>query len=194
MGFSVDPFKRFEEWFSEARKAGEPQPEAMALATASREGRPDVRMVLHKGIYDGKFGFFTNYSSSKSQDLESNPQAALTFFWFKIFKQIRVRGKVEKASSAISDSYWKTRPRESQLGAWASPQSHSIVSPEELEKKVVEIAKKFEGIPVPRPEFWGGYLLVPEEMEFWTGKEFRLHEREIFTRENGNWLSSYLAP
>jgi len=195
MSAEDDPFKRFEVWLKEATEAGHLQPEAMALTTSTLEGKATSRMVLFKGFINKAFTFHTNYESRKSKELLTNPQATLLFFWEKINKQIRVEGFAEKLSDADSDTYWKTRTRESRIGAWASKQSHPLQSRAELEASVQKITKQFEGTKdIPRPDFWGGFRLIPNKIEFWSAKSARLHERELFAKKGSSWERSFLYP
>jgi pyridoxamine 5'-phosphate oxidase len=190
----MKPLNRFLNWYQKAVKAGENIPEAMALATATKNGRPSNRFVLFKGVEKDSLEFFTNYRSPKSKDLDENPYAELVVFWPKIYLQVRISGRVRLLSAAKSDRYWATRPRESQIGAWASPQSSVIASRALLEKRVKEFTKRFEGVPVPRPAHWGGYSLSARSVEFWTGQNFRLHQRERFLKKNGRWIKQLIAP
>jgi len=189
-----DPVALFETWFKEAEQSGEKMPDAVALASVSKEAKPSVRIMLFKGIEDGAFSFYTNYNSAKCQDLDHNPYAALAFYWVEKPRQVRIEGKVEKASEESSDKYWKTRPRSSQIGAWTSPQSQRIQGRKQLEVNLKEFEKKFEGIDVPRPKHWGGYRLIPDRIEFWTGREHRLHDRELYIRHGNDWELMKLAP
>lgn len=184
--------------YERARSAGEKWPEACALATADASGRPSVRMVLFRSIvpHGQKLGvaFFTNYFSAKARDLDANPQAAICIHWNSIQKQIRLEGRVERTPPEESDAYFATRPRMSQLGAWASEQSRPVESYEAFEARVREMEKKFEGREVSRPEHWGGYRLIPDRVEIWTEVAYRLHKRELYEREGENWSKSYLYP
>jgi pyridoxamine 5'-phosphate oxidase len=196
---TMDPFENFERWMGEAQAAKLPEPTAMTLATASRTGRPSARIVLYKGLsqQSGKgFRLFTNYESRKSGDLNDNSYAALVFFWAPLNRQIRVEGQVEKLNDAESDLYFQSRPRGSRIGAWASPQSQKIKSREELLERVRKVEERFQNEEmIPRPPNWGGWLLVPERIEFWQAGEFRLHDRFVFEREKaGGWSVSRLSP
>jgi pyridoxamine 5'-phosphate oxidase len=197
---SRDPFQSFRAWLDEACAANIPEPTAMTLATASKEGRPSARIVLYKGTSkcaDGTKGFriFTNYQSRKSRELAENSWAALVFFWPQLNRQIRIEGKIEKLPDQESDDYFQSRARGSRIGAWASPQSRKIKDRDELLKLVAEIEKRFLGAEVPRPDNWGGWLLQPAKIEFWQAGEFRLHDRVVFEREaDGKWQVSRLAP
>lgn len=189
------PIQLFESWLLDAEKAGIHKAEAMTLATATRGGIPSARVVLFKGMVRGGFSFYTNYASRKSKELETNPRAALVFHWDSFERQIRVEGRVERCTKAESDRYFASRPRESRLGAWASPQSSVIPDRAELELNLAMIDKRFAGKKkIPRPIFWGGYRVVPERIEFWQGRVHRLHERTLYTRKGRKWIPSLLAP
>lgn len=190
----ADPFAVFELWYADALKSGAPFPDAMTLATATRDGKPSARIVLFKGLLRGGLLFVTNYGSRKARELDENPEAALVFFWPALERQIRITGRVERASAEESDAYFRSRPRESQLGAWASPQSRPLASRAELERRFAEAQARFQGKDVARPEFWGGYLLFPNTFEFWSSQEFRLHDRFSFERTDGGFRCQRLAP
>lgn len=208
LDLSEDPFLSLGEWIDAARVAvGDEEGTAMTLATAAVSGRPKSRIVLFKGFGASASGekglcFFTNYESRKSHDLAANPWASLTFFWFKLGRQIGVEGRVEKVSAAESDAYFASRPRGSRIGAWASPQSQKIANREELLKRVADVEAKFGGgddaavgsLPIPRPSNWGGWILVPDRIEFWQAAEFRLHDRMVYERQAVAWARSRLAP
>ena len=179
----TDPIGRFREWFREAQRAGVTVPEAMALSTATEEGHPSARMVLLKGADDDGFVFYSGYESRKAGELGSNPRAALVFYWQLLGKQVRVEGTVERVSEAESTAYFATRPRGSQLAAWASQQSQALGSREELEHRYAEVEREYEGREVPLPPHWGGYRLKPDMMEFWQGRLNRLHDRFRYTRQ-----------
>ena len=184
--------------YERAKAAAEPWPEACALATADKSGRPSVRMVLFRNIEPCGptlgVAFFTNYNSAKARDLEENPQAAICIHWNATQKQFRLEGRVEKTPAEESDAYFAQRPRMSQIGAWASEQSRPVVSYEAFEARVREVEQKFEGRDVPRPPNWGGYRLIPDRVEIWTELEFRLHKRELYEREGDGWRKSFLYP
>jgi pyridoxamine 5'-phosphate oxidase len=189
-----DPIVQFQRWFADARATGDPLPEAMNLATATRTGIPSARMVLLKGVDTRGFVFFTNHESKKGKDLAENPRAALVFYWAKLGRQVRVSGTVGRVTDAESDAYFRNRPLESRLSAAASPQSAVIPSRDVLEKRVEELRRQYDG-DVPRPSFWGGYRVSPESIEFWLHRENRLHDRLRYTREpSGTWRLERLAP
>jgi len=190
-----DPLQLFKRWLEEARIAGINLAEAMTLATATPEGKPSARLVLLKQADEHGFVFFTNYNSVKARELDSNPQAALVFYWPLLERQVRVEGRVERTSAAESDAYFKTRPRESQIGALASPQSEVISSRAALQPKANELEKRYENREVERPENWGGYRLQAERIEFWKGRPGRLHDRISYGRQpDGAWSMERLAP
>jgi pyridoxamine 5'-phosphate oxidase len=195
-GLDPDPHRQLALWYAEAQARGLSQPEAAALATASPDGAPSVRMVLYRGTREGELRFFTNYGSRKARELDANPRAALLFFWEPLHRQVRVEGAVARASAAESDEYFASRERSSQIGAWASRQSEPLASREALMRQVAELEKRFEGKPVPRPEYWGGYRLRPDSFEFWIGADHRLHDRFLYRRESpgGPWRISRLSP
>jgi pyridoxamine 5'-phosphate oxidase len=190
-----DPIARFAALFERARREEPADPTAMALATADAQGRPSVRMVLLKGADARGFVFFTNRNSRKARELAENARAALCAHWPTLAVQVRVEGGVETVSDAESDAYYATRPRESQIGAWASRQSEPLASREELLAAFDETSRRYASGPVPRPPNWGGYRILPERIEFWRSREFRLHERLLYVREGGTWRPpQILAP
>ena len=190
-----DPFKQFKVWFDSAVAAKLPLPEAMSLATVTRDGKPTSRMVLLKSFDNDGFVFYTNYLSAKAKDLETNPNVALTFFWPQLEKQVRIEGKVTKTSVDESRRYFEVRPRESQIGAWASAQSEVISGRDELEKRQAELEEIYRDQPVPWPEHWGGYRLNPDRIEFWKGRVGRLHDRIVYDRKSDySWSIKRLAP
>jgi pyridoxamine 5'-phosphate oxidase len=189
------PFKQFELWFNQALAADLLEPNAMTLATVTSEGRPDARIVLLKGFDARGFVFYTNYRSQKGQELAANPHAALVFLWGDLERQVRVVGKVEKATDLEADTYFQSRPLGSRLGAWASTQSEVIPSREILEARMIALEKEYQGREIPRPDYWGGFRVVPAEMEFWQGRPSRLHDRLRYRlQENGVWMIDRLAP
>ena len=183
-------------WFAAATTEGVPEPNAMTLATSTPDGRPSARIVLLRGIDDRGFAFFTNYESRKARELETNPWAALVFFWHDMERQVRVEGRAERVTDEESDSYFHSRPASSRIGAWASPQSQVIGSREQLEKQYGDLESRFADDPmIPRPANWGGYRLLPDTFEFWQGRPSRLHDRLRYTRRpHGDWLLERLAP
>ena len=194
---SVDrnPINLFQRWFDGAIASGSRLPDAMTLATATRDGKPSARMVLLKQVDDQGFVFYTNYRSDKARDLEENPHAALVFYWTQLDRQVRVEGSVTRVAAAESDKYFQTRPRESQIGAAASPQSEGVESREVLEKNFREVDELFRDRPVDRPAHWGGYRLKPERIEFWQNRTGRLHDRILYELQaNGSWTITRLAP
>ncbi|MEG3084664.1 pyridoxamine 5'-phosphate oxidase [Sphingomonas sp. PB2P12] len=191
---SDDPFTLFETWYAEAKTSEPNDPNAVALATADEQGRPSVRMVLLKGHGPDGFVIYTNRESRKAGDLAINPHGALLFHWKSLRRQVRIEGPVTLATDAESDAYFASRGRDSRLGAWASEQSRPLDSRETFEQRVAEITAKFEGQDVPRPPHWGGYRIVPTKIEFWQDRAHRLHERRLFTREDGDWSEGLLFP
>ena len=190
-----DPLTLFERWLHEAKAVGIHLAEAMTLATATSAGKPSARLVLLKGADERGFVFYTNYRSMKARELDSNPHAALVFYWPQLERQVRVEGKVERVTAEESDAYFKTRPRESQIGALASPQSDVIASREALQEKADQIEKLYEDREIERPEHWGGYRLHAERIEFWKGRPGRLHDRILYERQaDGSWSIRRLAP
>jgi pyridoxamine 5'-phosphate oxidase len=188
-----DPFAQFAEW-AQLAEAEVPLADAMTLATVDAEGRPDARMVLLKGVGPDGFRFFSNYESAKAGQIAASPHAALVVYWRELDRQVRARGEVGRLEEAESDAYFATRPRDSQLGAWASPQSRPIDSRARLEALVAEHERRFTGGEVPRPPHWGGFVLRPRTIEFWQGQVGRLHDRFRYTRRGDGWLIERLAP
>lgn len=190
-----NPIQQFEKWWGETLAANVLEANAMNLATVSENGRPSSRIVLLKGFSDTGFSFFTNHQSDKGKSLEQNPFCALAFFWPELERQIRIEGEVERVSPEKADEYFNTRPRESQIGAWASPQSSIISSRKIIEDRYVAIEKKFmRNAALPRPKQWGGYLVKPFLIEFWQGRPSRLHDRIQYTWAEGVWKIHRLAP
>lgn len=189
-----DPIKQFRQWLDQASTHKDiTEPTAFCLATTDGKGQPSARIVLLKTIDNG-FVFYTNMQSRKSRELRHNPKAAACFYWMPLMRQVRIEGVIEQVSSGEADEYFATRARESQIGAWASKQSSPLKNREELMKAVRDNKKKFEGQPVPRPEFWSGWRLIPETIEFWEASAYRLHDREVFTRKGNRWDVTRLYP
>ncbi len=194
MNADPDPLKQFASWYREAEAAGAPQPEAMALATATRAGRPSVRMVLLKGWGERGFAFYTNLGSRKGDELAANARAALAIYWREVGRQVRAAGRVSRLSRRDALAYWETRPLESQVAAWVSPQSRVIESREWLETMYSETRERLAGAPIPLPPFWGGFRVRPDWIEFWEHKPNRLHDRLRYTRRRGGWTTEVLGP
>jgi len=189
-----DPINQFKRWFDDAVASGMKLPEAMTLATATPDGTPSARVVLLKSVDTDGFVFYTNYSSAKARDLEANPAAALVFYWSQFDRQVRVQGVVEHVTPEESQAYFRTRPRESQIGAWASPQSEVIENRETLEARVAELEEIYGDREIECPEHWGGYRVKPTRIEFWKGRLGRLHDRIVYERDGAGWKISRLAP
>lgn len=191
---SQNPFEQFENWFKAAVDSEVIEPNAMTLATV-KDGKPTLRVVLLKGFDQRGLMFYTNYESRKSQEMAANPAVALNFFWPELERQIRIEGQIEKLSANESDKYFQSRGRMSRMGAWASPQSQKISDRDYLEKRVREVKNRFgEEGHIPKPDFWGGFLLKPSYFEFWQGRASRLHDRIVYEWEGDNWQISRLAP
>jgi pyridoxamine 5'-phosphate oxidase len=188
-----DPIQQFRDWYERAER-DVPLAHAMTLATVDAEGAPDARMVLLKGFGPDGFQFFTNLSSAKARQVEAFPRGALVLYWRELDRQVRARGPVERLPDLASDEYFATRPREAQIGAWASPQSEPLAERAALDARVEEVEERFKGAEIPRPPFWGGYTLRPEQIEFWQGQAARLHDRFLYTREAEGWRLERLAP
>ena len=189
----VEPLALFERWLDEAWK-GEPNAHAMTLATATREGRPSARLVLLKGLDRRGFVFYSNLESRKSEELFANPHAALCFLWKSLNRQVRVEGPVEQVADDEADAYFASRPRDSQIGAWASDQSRPLDSRALLERRVEEFSRRFDEGKVPRPTYWSGFRVVPQRVEFWEEQPSRLHDRMLFIREGEGWRRERLFP
>jgi pyridoxamine 5'-phosphate oxidase len=198
-GFDVtdadpDPVAQWQRWHDEALLAGVAEPNAMTVAGIGADGVPDARIVLVRAVDERGLVFFTNYQSPKSRQFELTPAAAMVFSWLDLHRQVRVRAHVERVSSHESDDYFSSRPRESQLGAWASPQSEAIDDRSVLEARLASMEERFAGGPVPRPAHWGGWRMIPYEWEFWQGRPSRLHDRLQYRRLDGTWNITRLAP
>lgn len=189
-----DPIVQFQRWFAEALEAQVVEPNAMCLATATPDAYPSARTVLLKDVDERGFVFFTDYRSRKGQELADNPHASLNFFWPELERQVRIGGAVQRVSRAESEAYFKVRPRGSQIGAWTSAQSSVLASREELEAQLAVNEARFGNETVPLPDHWGGFRVVPEEVEFWQGRASRLHDRVQFKREAGSWVKRRLSP
>lgn len=190
----ADPVTQWHRWYDQAVEAGLVEPEAMTVATVDAEGRPDARIVLVRGVDESGLVFFTNYTSAKGTQLDTTPVASVVFGWLGLHRQVRVRGHVERLDAESSSEYFASRPRGSRIGAWASPQSSVIADRDELDRRVAEVEARFPGDDVPRPDFWGGWLIRPFEWEFWQGRPSRLHDRLRFSGRPGDWTIERLAP
>ncbi|MES2267116.1 MAG: pyridoxamine 5'-phosphate oxidase [Bacteroidota bacterium] len=192
---NADPIRQFDKWFNEAINAKVHEPNAMTLATATLDGRPSARIVLLKGFSDDGFKFYTNYLSRKGKEIAKNPLGTLVFFWGDMERQIRIEGTIEKLDKHYSEKYFHSRPKSSQIGAAASPQSQEIDSRDMLEQKMAELEVQYADSEVPKPSYWGGYALKPRYIEFWQGRGSRLHDRIVYKKiDNKNWKIVRLAP
>ena len=189
-----NPFVQFEKWIKEAIEAQVNEPNAMTLCTATKEGKPSARIVLLRNFTEDGFIYYTNYTSRKGIEISDNPNCAILFFWPELERQIRIEGEVQKQTSEESDLYFNTRPRESKIGAWTSSQSKVISDREVLNKEFEINSNKYPTDMIPRPIFWGGYIVKPLTIEFWQGRPNRLHDRILYTKENNNWKIDRLAP
>lgn len=191
---NLNPFKQFELWLLQAVEAKVPEVQAVTLSTVSKDSKPGARVVYMREFENNQFYIYTNYNSRKAKEMLNNVNVSLTFFWPDLERQIRIEGIATKANVEKSDEYFKKRPRESQLGAWASNQSAALKNRDELDEAVENIRKKFEGKDIPRPDFWGGFEITANYYEFWQGRKSRLHDRISYTNERGNWIIKRLAP
>jgi len=190
----ANPLVQFEKWLNDAINATLPEPTAMILSTADKNAKPSSRTVLLKGVDDGGFVFFTNYQSRKGKQLNENPQAAITFFWNELERQVNITGEVQRVSENNSDEYFQSRPRKSRLGAWASSQSEELINREELMANFAKYTLQYAGRDVPRPSHWGGFRLIPDRVEFWQGRPSRLHDRIEYQYHGGQWKIRRLSP
>jgi len=189
-----NPFEQFDIWFKEMLNSNIPEPTAMILATAAKEGKPSARTLLLKAFNKDGFIFYTNYESRKGKEIEENNSGALLFFWPELERQIRIEGTIKKLSQSTSNDYFKTRPYKSRIGAWASKQSSVIPDRAEIIKKFFKYLIKFHSRNIPLPDFWGGYILIPDLFEFWQGRASRLHDRVSYRKETGKWIIERLSP
>jgi len=191
---STDPLTQFHDWFEEAKRSEPNDPNAMALATATKDGMPSVRVVLLKGIDPRGFVFYTNLESRKGEELTGNPRASLCFHWKSLRRQIRIDGAIEVVSDAEADAYYASRPRDSRIGAWASIQSRPLENRDALKSRVAEFTEKFADADIPRPPFWSGFRVLPRRIEFWQDQPFRLHDRLVYTLGENGWTAGRLFP
>lgn len=189
-----DPFVQFQRWYADAEEHGQVQPDAMVVATSTADGRPSARMVLLRGVDARGFCFYTNFDSRKGRELTANPHAAIALHWPEVLRQVRATGPVERIADDESDAYWYARPRSSRVSAWASAQSEPVASRDELEARVAEIEARFGDGEVPRPDGWGGFRVVPDEIELWQHRDDRLHDRFVYVRSDDRWELVRLQP
>ena len=190
-----DPIEQFARWFGDASEAGVVEPNAMTLATADSAGAPSARIVLLKGFDQRGFTFFSNYNSRKGRELAANPRAALVIYWHPLERQVRIEGRVDRVGREESEAYFRTRPPGAQIGAWVSQQSDVVTSRDEMERRAQQLSDEFGDKPIPLPDFWGGYRLVPTSIEFWQGRPSRLHDRLQYLRQDtGGWTLRRLSP
>lgn len=191
---NTNPILQFEKWFKEAVESKVNEPNAMTVATATADGKPSARILLLRNFDEKGFVFYTNYTSRKGGEILKNPYASLLFFWPELERQVRIEGVLSKQSAEESDLYFKTRPRTSKLGAWTSEQSHVVANRKVLDDAYEKLSEKYPGEDVPRPVYWGGYILEPTSIEFWQGRPSRLHDRLLYTKEKNSWKLERLAP
>ncbi len=191
---SEDPISFFRKWYEEATQEEGIDPNAFVLSTVDAQNKPDSRVLLLKGLEKGAFTFYTNYNSAKGQQMEDNSNVSMLFFWKSLERQVRIRGTVSRISREVAETYFRSRPRGSQLGAWTSDQSESVASRLEIEEKFQKVEEEFLGKDVPMPSYWGGYAVNPVEVEFWQGRASRLHDRFLYTLEGSEWTTQRLAP
>ena len=189
-----NPIELFGKWYDEALDRDDNEPSAVVLATATKEGVPSARVMLLKGFDERGFRVFTNLTGRKGHELLDNPKAALCFYWDKLNRQVRIEGDVERVTGHEADEYFASRSRTSQIGAWASKQSRPMENSDDLQNRVDELTKEFEGGGVPRPPFWDGFRVIPKAIEFWEKRDFRLHKRTVYTKENGGWEIETIYP